>query len=84
LKKLYGTTSGSTFDGLALEAVRGAMVAAELCRNRINKDVSRIKRMFRWAVAKSMVPPDVYQRLAAIARSEYREMMSRARSRARP
>ncbi len=77
-RQLYGHTDAAAFDGPALEAVRGQMVAAGLCRNRINKDVSRVKRMFRWAVAKGKVPAETFQRLAAVeglraGRSDARE-----------
>ena len=45
---LYGHTEAARFDGPALEAIRGKMIEAKLCRSRINKDVARLKRMFKW------------------------------------
>ena len=41
-RTLYGFTPAASFDSLALEALRGRMIEAGLCRNRINKDVGRI------------------------------------------
>lgn len=49
LKRLDGHTSATDFDSLALEALREEMIREGHCRNRVNKDVSRVKRLFRWA-----------------------------------
>src|SRR5260370_24017844 len=61
LLELYGDSAAISFDGMALEAVRNRMIDDGLCRNRINKDVARIKRMFRWSVPKKLIPLAVYQ-----------------------
>jgi integrase len=42
------------------------MIADGLCRGRINKDVARVKRMFRWGAAKKLVPSAVFGQLAAV------------------
>lgn len=78
LKDLYGHTVAAEFDTLALEAVRERYIRQGHCRNRINKDVARVKRLFRWAGARKMVPPEVYQALTQVeglraGRSEARE-----------
>ncbi len=78
LKKLYGHTPAASFDTLALEALRRQMIAEGLCRNRINKDIARIKRLFKWAGARQLVAAEVYLRLQTIeglraGRSEARE-----------
>ena len=65
-KKLYGTTPAADFDSVTLEAIRGQMIAAGLCRNLINKDVDRIKRAFRWAASRKLVPLAVYQSLQTV------------------
>src|SRR5262245_8876586 len=52
LKQLYGHTAAAAFDSLALEALREQMARDGRCRNRINKDVARIKRLFRWGASK--------------------------------
>jgi integrase len=51
---------------LALEAVRGHMVEGGRCRNRVNKDVARVKRLFRWAASKKLVSVSVYQQLQTV------------------
>jgi hypothetical protein len=66
LKQLYGHTVAAAFDSLALEAVREQMVRDGRCRNRINKDVARVKRLFRWGASKKLVPPAVYQGLETV------------------
>jgi len=66
LKQLYGHTAACSFDSLSLEALREHMIRMGHCRNRINKDVARIKRMFRWAAAKKHLPPTIFQSLAMV------------------
>jgi integrase len=78
LKELYGLSEAARFDAVGLEAVRARMIADGLCRNRVNKDVSRIKRMFKWAVARRLLPLAVHQSLSTAeglraGRSEARE-----------
>jgi integrase len=66
VKNLYGDTSAGRFGPLALRAVREAMVEAGRCRTLVNKDVGRIRRMFKWAVGNEMLPVEVYQGLMAV------------------
>jgi integrase len=66
LRKHYGHTDARAFDSLALEALREAMIRDGLCRGRINKDVGRIKRLFKWASAKKLVPLATYQGLLTV------------------
>ena len=78
LKALYGATLAANFDALALETVRGKMIEEGHCRNRVNKDVARIKRLFKWAGAKKLVLSSVYHDLQTMeglraGRSQARE-----------
>jgi integrase len=66
LRCLYGHTPAANFDSLALEAVRQEMIRGGRCRNRVNKDVSRVRRLFRWAASKKLVPDAVHQSLGTI------------------
>jgi len=52
---------------LALKAVRQVMVQAGHCRNHVNKNVSRIKRMFKWAAEEELIPGSVAQSRWAVA-----------------
>lgn len=78
LKALYGHTPAASFHTLALEALRRSMIDEGLCRNRINKDIARVKRLFKWAGARQLIPADVFLRLQTVeglraGRSDARE-----------
>jgi len=78
LRRLYGSTLAAAFGPLALDALRGEMIRAGWCRKLINQHAARIKMVFKWAVAKELVPPNVHHGLLAVAglragRSEARE-----------
>jgi integrase len=66
LRQLYSHTVAREFTSLGLESIRGAMIEAGLCRNRINKDAARIRRLFKWAGAKRLVPAAVFHELATV------------------
>lgn len=66
VKNLYGHTLANEFTSLSLEAIRAKMIEAGLCRNRINKDTARIRRVFKWAGAKRIVPASVWQELSTV------------------
>jgi integrase len=42
------------------------MIRDGLCRGRINKDVGRVKRMFKWAASKKLVPLEVHLQLQTL------------------
>lgn len=77
LRRLYGSTSASTFGPKALVLVRQAMIDADLARKVINGRISRIKRMIRWAAREELIPAGVYHGLLAV------EGLQRSRSPAR-
>jgi integrase len=66
LRRLYENTRAADFDSLALEAVRQQMIHDRRSRTRINRDLPRIKRLFKWAAAKKLVPLTVYQQLSTV------------------
>lgn len=63
----HGTTRIRDFGPRALKDVRQAMIAAGHCRSYINGMIGKIKRVFRWGVEEELVPPAVYQSLAAVS-----------------
>jgi len=77
LKQLYGRTLACDFGPESLETVQQAMICPKLARTTINNRISRIKRMFRWASKKGIVPPTTYYGLLAT------EGLKRGRSAAR-
>jgi hypothetical protein len=66
LLDLYAPSSVSDFTPLALKACREEMITAGWCRRHINKQVCRIRQMFKWGVAEGMVPVAVHQALTAL------------------
>src|SRR5207244_4500969 len=56
LRKLYGLIPAAEFGPVALQTVRREMVTAGWCRTRVNKQVGRLKRVFRWAVGQELLP----------------------------
>jgi len=78
LKRMYGHTPARDFGPLSLKAVRDVMVREDWSRGFVNKQVGRLKRVFRWAVENELVPSTTYQGLQAVVglrrgRSEARE-----------
>jgi integrase len=67
VRELYGDSQARDFGPLALKAVRQAMIERGWCRNYINKQVDRIRRMFAWAAENELVPVGVYQALRTVA-----------------
>jgi hypothetical protein len=49
LKRLYGRAEAAAFGPLALKTVRQAMVDAGWSRRYVNRQVDRLRRVFRWA-----------------------------------
>ena len=62
----YGYTLAKDFGPLALEALQVKLIGADLSRNTINEQVACIRRVFRRAVAKQLLPPAVLQALEAL------------------
>lgn len=77
---LYGRTLAIDFGPCALKVVRQKMIEAGHSRGVINKNIDRVRRMFRWAAAEEMVPVTVPQALGTLAglrkgRTEARETL---------
>jgi integrase len=56
------------------------MIEKNWCRAYINRQINRIRRMFRWGVSEEMLPPDVYHGLLAV--EGLRKGKSKAREKA--
>lgn len=67
LVNLFGPIRAMEFSPKKLKAVRDAMIEAGCVRTSINRQVGRIKRMFRWAVENEYVPATVYTALNTVA-----------------
>jgi hypothetical protein len=65
LRKLYGHTESVRFESGTGGDSRGKGWGRPL-PERINKDVDRIKRLFRWAASKKLVPLETHQLLQTV------------------
>ena len=77
LRRLYGNTPAVEFGPQRLKVVRGSMIDADWCRVSINRQVSRIRRMFKWAAGEELIPVTVHQAL------QTRANLKRGRTKAR-
>jgi integrase len=66
LRRLYGLSDAALFGPKSLKAVREQMISEGWCRTHINKQISRIKSVFRWAVENELVPAGIHQALLAV------------------
>lgn len=78
LRRLYGHTLVSAFGPLSLKALRAEMIKLGWCRTNINRQIARVRQVFKWGVENELVPPSVHQGLSAVAglragRSDARE-----------
>ena len=78
LNELYGTLPATQFGPKKLDVVRSAMIDAGWSRKHINKQVLRIRRMFKWSAEQEFIPGSIVENLKCLAglkygRSEARE-----------
>lgn len=66
LRQLYGHSAAADFGPLALRAVIQRMVDNGDTRQTINGRITRIKRLFKWAVSNELVPAMVHQALQTV------------------
>lgn len=62
----YGKTLVNDFAGPDLEKVRQAMIAAGWCKTVVNQRVGRVRRVFRWGLAKDIVRAETMMKLEAV------------------
>lgn len=77
LLDLYGDELAENFGPVKLAHVRDRMIEAGLARGTINSRVHRVRRAFRWAASRELIPGSVVQSLSAL------EGLRRGRSAAR-
>jgi integrase len=81
LRRLYGTIPAKQFDSLALEAWRERMIRPDeythpktettikhigWCRGVANDHTTRVRRIFKWAASRRLVPIETFQLLQTI------------------
>lgn len=67
LNQLYGMLPAKDFGPLALKAVRANMIELGWCRDTINAGMSRIRRIFKHAIANELIDSTVLDRLKCVA-----------------
>ena len=60
------------------------VVRQGLSRGTINRQIARIKLMFKWAVGQELVPAETYQRLACVEGLRRGKSGARERPKVRP
>jgi integrase len=66
LKRLYGNVPAMDFGPLKIKALREDAIARGWTRGYINKQISRVKMVFRWGVEQELIPSSVYHGLQAV------------------
>jgi integrase len=66
LEELAGAMDPDDFGPLELKALQAQWVGADLRRQTVNKQVGRIRRIFRWGVSEGRVRPDTLGALEAV------------------
>lgn len=66
LTELCGRLPVAEFGPKTLKQVRAKMLGLDWSRTFTNKQVNRLKRMFKWAVAEELCPPSVLHGLQAV------------------
>jgi integrase len=67
LRELYEHSPAREFDSLALEALQEYLAkSGRLSRATINARINRVRRVFKWAVRKKLVPATVLQEIQTV------------------
>ncbi|MBX7104993.1 MAG: hypothetical protein K1X57_12985 [Gemmataceae bacterium] len=66
LRRSFGPVEASRFGPKSLQTVRDRMIKVDWCRALINRQINRIRRVFKWAVAEELLPADVLQALQSV------------------
>jgi integrase len=64
--KLFARTPALEFGPLRLKAVRESMIAAGRVRSNINRHISNIRGVFKWAAENELIPASVFHGLMAV------------------
>ncbi len=78
LIRLFGKTKVTDFGPQKLKRVQQEMVTAEIVRTSVNRNIGRIRRMFKWGVENELIPVNIHIALTAVSglrhgRSEAKE-----------
>ncbi len=82
--KLFASTPAVEFGPASLRLVQEEIIAADLCRNVVNRHTSRVKQMFRWAGSVQMIPGSVNENLRTVGAVTRRHKGVRNTAKVRP
>jgi len=66
MRELYGTLTCVSFGPRELKTLRAEMICAGWGRANVNSSIGTVKRIFKWGVAESILPPGVLLGLSAV------------------
>jgi integrase len=66
LRKLYESTPAADFGPLKVQVVLEAMIQRDWSRTNINRHLSRLKHVFKWAASKELIPGSVYESVRTV------------------
>lgn len=66
LRQAYGRELAAEFSPKKLKSVRDEFVARNWVRAKVNANVNKVRRCFRWGCEEELIPPSVFQSLAAV------------------
>lgn len=66
LRRLYGHTPAKDFRAKALKAVQGEMVRLGWSPRPLNRNIVRVRTMFRWAESEELVPAGTFEHLRTV------------------
>jgi integrase len=71
LRKTYGRTLAAEFGPLKLKAFRQSLVDEGLSRGVVNRSISRVRQMFRWAAENELLSSSIVEALRCVAGLRY-------------
>lgn len=66
MNRLYSRLPAAEFSPLKLDAVRAEMIRMGWARTNINHQIARLKQLFKWGVARELIPASVHHGLMAL------------------
>lgn len=67
LVEMFGDTEVDEFGPRSLKALQQNMIDRGWCRTNINRQISKVKSVFKWGVSEELVPGPIYQSLQAVS-----------------
>jgi len=66
LRNSYGATLANEFGPLKLKTFRQLLIQEGLARSNVNRQITRVRQMFKWAVGNELLPESVVSSLKCV------------------